>query len=421
MQNGVVVGNGVRNRGTVQNGVVVGNGMRNGGTVQNVAVMQNGMAMENGAVMENGMAMENGAVVENGMAKGAAGKSAIDLHGILLVDKPRRLLGAGVDGQTLRIASHMRLPISHNPTSHDVVQQVRHWSCQRRIGHTGTLDPMASGLLVLCLGIATRLVEYYQGHDKTYEARVALGSATDTYDAMGQVVARASVPHLTEGRLHEALAAFQGEILQRPPIYSAVKQAGESLHRKARRGEAVRVEPRPVTVHAIELLAFRPPNQISLQIRCSAGTYIRSIAHELGHALGTVAHLCFLRRLEVGPFSVANAFTLADIEEAASTEGLSALLLVVGSGLGMPRLTLSEDERVRLGQGQWVYRYGYVPSCIPSTDAVTYRATDMAAAYDQQGRFLGVVRALSADGKGTVWKAEKWLAHQLISHDNLQP
>lgn len=368
------------------------------------------------------------------MAKGAAGKSAIDLHGILLVDKPRQLLGPGADGQ----------PSVRLPTSHDVVQQVRHWSCQRRIGHTGTLDPMASGLLVLCLGIATRLVEYYQGHDKTYEARVALGSATDTYDALGQVVARASVPHLTEARLHEALAAFQGEFLQKPPIYSAVKQAGESLHRKARRGEAVRVEPRPVTVHAIELLAFRPPNQISLQIRCSAGTYIRSIAHELGHALGTVAHLCFLRRLEVGPFSVANAFTLADIEEAASTEGLSALLLVAGSGLGMPRLTLNEDERVRLGQGQWVYRYGYipsyvpgdVPSCVPSTDAVTYRdadmadanmaaadmaAADMAAAYDQQGRFLGVVRALTADGKGTVWKAEKWLAQQLISHDNLQP
>lgn len=344
------------------------------------------------------------------MAKGAAGKSAIDLHGILLVDKPRQPLGPAADGRT-----SVRLP-----TSHDIVQQVRHWSCQRRIGHTGTLDPMASGLLVLCLGIATRLVEYYQGHDKTYEARVALGSATDTYDAIGQVVARASVPHLTEARLHEALAAFQGEILQKPPIYSAVKQAGESLYRKARRGESVRVEPRPVTVHAIELLAFTPPDQISLLIRCSAGTYIRSLAHELGHALGTVAHLCFLRRLEVGPFSVVNASTLADIEAAASTEGLSSLLLDLGSGLGMPRLTLNEEERVRLGQGQWVYRQSCVPGSIPSCVPSTGKDADMAAAYDQQGRFLGVVRALTAGGKGTVWKAEKWLAQQLISHDNLQ-
>lgn len=358
--------------------------------------------MENGGTVRNVGAVENGVAV----AKGAAGKSAIDLHGILLVDKPRLPLGAGADGQP-----SVRLPTSHAPTSHDIVQQVRHWSCQRRIGHTGTLDPMASGLLVLCLGVATRLVEYYQGHDKTYEARVALGCATDTYDALGQVVARAAVPHLTEARLHDALAAFQGEFLQKPPIYSAVKQAGESLYRKARRGESVTVEPRPVTVHAIELLAFTPPDQISLQIRCSAGTYIRSLAHELGHALGTVAHLCFLRRLEVGPFSVVNASTLAAIEAAASTERLSALLLGPGSGLGMPRLTLNDDERVRLGQGQWVYRQG----SIPSTDM----AADMAAAYDLQGRFLGVVRALTADGKGTVWKAEKWLAQQLISHDNL--
>ena len=355
--------------------------MQNVGTVENVGTMENGVAV----------------------SKDAAGKTAIDLHGILLVDKPRLPLGAGADGQP-----SVRLPTSHAPTSHDIVQQVRHWSCQRRIGHTGTLDPMASGLLVLCLGVATRLVEYYQGHDKTYEAGVALGCATDTYDALGQVVARASVPHLTEARLHEALSAFQGEILQKPPIYSAVKQAGESLYRKARRGESVTVQPRPVTVHAIELLAFTPPDQISLQIRCSSGTYIRSLAHELGHALGTVAHLCFLRRLEVGPFSVVNAYTLAAIEAAASTEGLSALLLVAGSGLGMPRLTLNDDERVRLGQGQWIYRQGYVSS------------TDIAAAYDLQGRFLGVVRAHTTDGKGTVWKAEKWLAQQLISHDNLQ-
>lgn len=355
--------------------------------------------------MENVGTVKNGGTVQNrvAVAKGAAGKSAIDLHGILLVDKPSQPLGAGADGQPATLSSVHRLP-----TSHDIVLQVRHWSCQRRIGHTGTLDPMASGLLVLCLGVATRLVEYYQGHDKTYEARVALGCATDTYDALGQVVARAAVPHLTEARLHEALSAFQGEILQKPPIYSAVKQSGESLYRKARRGESVTVEPRPVTVHAIELLAFTPPDQISLQIRCSSGTYIRSLAHELGHALGTVAHLCFLRRLEVGPFSVVNASTLAAIEAAASTEGLSALLLVTGSGLGMPRLTLNDDERVRLGQGQWIYRQGYVSS------------TDIAAAYDLQGRFLGVVRAHTTEGKGTVWKAEKWLAQQLISHDNLQ-
>lgn len=345
-------------------------------------------------------------VAATGIAKRAAGTSASDLHGILLVDKPSQPLGPAADGR----------PSVRLPTSHDIVQQVRRWSCQRRIGHTGTLDPMASGLLVLCLGIATRLVEYYQGHDKTYEARVALGSATDTYDAIGQVVARASVPHVTEARLQEALATFHGVLLQKPPIYSAVKQAGESLYRKARRGEPVSVEPRPVTVHAIDLLAFTPPDQISLQIRCSAGTYIRSIAHELGHALGTVAHLCGLRRLEIGPFSVGNAYTLPAIEAAANTERMSALLLGPGTGLAMPRLTVNEEERVRLGYGQWIYR----PGCVPSTDmADAMDDPAMAAAYDQEGRFLGVVRVRTTEGKGSIWKAEKWLAQQLISHDHL--
>ena len=312
-----------------------------------------------------------------------------DLHGILLVDKPGRP-GSPVAAEL--------------PTSHDIVQRVRRWSQQRRIGHTGTLDPMASGLLVLCLGVATRLVEYYQGHDKTYEARVTLGRATDTYDAVGRTVEQSSIPPLTEVDVEDALAAFRGQIAQKPPIYSALKQGGESLHRKARRGEAVDVAPRSVTFHEIKLLALAPPDEILLRIRCSAGAYVRSLAHALGQALGTVAHLSYLRRLGAGPFSVADASALPTIEEAAGAGRLVDLLVAPDAGLGMPRLTVSEEERVRLGHGQKVYQSRAFPA-------------PLAAAYDRRGRFLGIARALAADGSGdgTLWKAEKWLAQHLGS------
>ena len=328
------------------------------------------------------------------MAKDAASRSTTDLHGILLVDKPGRRLGPDADDP-----SPAKLP-----TSHDIVQSVRRWSRQRRIGHTGTLDPMASGLLVLCLGVATRLAEYYQGHDKTYEARVTLGSATDTYDAVGRIVEQTSIPHLTGAAVEDALAAFRGRIEQKPPIYSALKQGGESLHRKARRGEAVDVASRPVTFHEIRLLSFAAPDQISLWLRCSAGAYVRSLAHALGPALGTTAHLSYLRRLEAGPFSVADASALPTIEGAAGGGGLAGLLVAPDAGLGMPCLAVGEEEQARLGQGQKIYRTHPLP---PS---------ELAAAYDLRGRFLGIARALAdgADGGGTLWKAEKWLAQQLI-------
>lgn len=335
-----------------------------------------------------------------------------DLHGILLVDKPGRPRSpAGVDE-----------PVSAElPTSHDIVQRVRRCSRQKRIGHTGTLDPMASGLLVLCLGVATRLAEYYQGHDKTYEARVTLGSATDTYDAVGRTVARASVPPLTAADVEEALVTFRGQISQEPPVYSALKQGGESLHRKARRGESVKVAPREVTFYEIKLLSFASPAQISLRIRCSAGAYVRSLAHALGQALGTVGHLSYLRRLEAGPFSVANALLLPAIEKAAADGGLADLLLAPDVGLGMPRLTVSEEDKVRLGHGQKIAHSPALPAHDPplpdpcSTDG--WQRAGLAAAYDCRGRFLGIARARAADGgrDGTVWKAEKWLAQHLGS------
>ncbi|MEZ4555277.1 MAG: tRNA pseudouridine(55) synthase TruB [Caldilineaceae bacterium] len=210
------------------------------------------------------------------------GRHQSDINGILVVDKPGRT-GAVVDPRAL-------------PTSHDVVQRVRRATGQRRIGHTGTLDPMADGVLVLCLGQATRLVEYYQGHDKVYRAGITLGTATDTLDALGQVTDEQPVPALDRAAVEAALARFRGAIDQVPPLFSALKRDGESLHRKARRGESVTLEARPVVIHELTLVDWMPPARLEIRLRCSAGTYVRSLARDLGTALGTVAHLDALRR-----------------------------------------------------------------------------------------------------------------------------
>ena len=344
------------------------------------------------------------------------------LHGLLLVDKP------GL--QQVTVSADSDPPSSsrkeqHSPagtvtadgtalprlyTSHDIVQLVRRWSGQRRIGHTGTLDPMASGLMILCLGQATRLVEYYQGHDKTYLAEITLGQATDTYDAVGQVCATAAVPTLTREAIEQALQQFHGTILQRPPIYSALKQGGESLHRKARRGEAVTVEPRPVTIYQITLLDFQAPAQVALRVHCSAGTYIRSLAHDLGQALGTYAHLSKLRRTEVGAFRLENAWSLAAIEAAAAKDELEALLVPGGTALGLPEVQLSDEWVTRLGHGQKVL----LPAAICQSLFPENGNSLLAKVIDPAGAFLGIIRCLhwpNGPEESSLWKAEKWLAN----------
>lgn len=308
-------------------------------------------------------------------------KADPDLNGLLVVDKP------GLDETP---------PAARLLTSHDVVQRVRRWSGQRRIGHTGTLDPFASGVLVLCLGQATRLVEYYQGHAKHYDAQVRLGIATDTYDATGAVTAAETPPQLDAATLEAALATLRGEQMQTPPAYSALKQDGEALYAKARRGEAVIVTPRPVTVYALTLTAWLPPDTLRLHVHCSAGTYVRSLAYDLGRGLGTQAHLARLRRTAAGGFEVSVAHSLEAVEQAAAAGHFSDLLLPVGTGLDLPTLTVDATAALRLGQGQMVEL------------AQTHLAGPVLA-QDNAGRCLGIVRAVGVERDG-LWKADKWLA-----------
>jgi len=281
------------------------------------------------------------------------------------------------------------------PTSHDLVNVVRRGTGERRVGHAGTLDPLATGLLVICLGPATRLSEYLTRKDKRYRARVRLGQTTTTYDADGQVVAESS--HWPEhSALEAALAGFRGPQLQRPPPYSAIKRGGQKAYELARRGEAVELEPRSVTIHSLELVGWQPP-ECELEVSCSAGTYIRSLAHDLGQVLGCGAHLLGLRRTASGAFQVGEAVPLSELKMAFA-EGAAAwkrYLLPADSALAdwpAVNLLLEEVEHVRHGRA------------VPLGEAPA--AGGWARAYSPTGEFMAVLRA---DTTAHVWRPHKVL------------
>jgi tRNA pseudouridine55 synthase len=255
------------------------------------------------------------------------------LDGILLLDKP-----AGM-------------------SSNQALQRVRHLFRAEKAGHTGSLDPLATGLLPVCFGEATKIAGYLLGSDKAYEVEAKLGATTDTDDADGALLRERAVPPLERPRVEGELAKFIGRIRQRPPIYSALKQGGEPLYAKARRGEAIDVPEREVEVRAIELLALEA-DRLRLRVECGTGTYIRSIVRDLGEALGCGAHVTALRRLWVAPFRAPAMHSLDElfrIGEGPGEAALEALLLSTAEGLaGWPELTLDDEQARRLAQGQCV-------------------------------------------------------------------
>jgi tRNA pseudouridine55 synthase len=237
-----------------------------------------------------------------------------------------------------RISERCALLVVDKPTgmtSHDVVRKARWLLHESRIGHAGTLDPAASGILVLLIGKATRLAEFLTGHDKEYEATLRLGIETATYDADGMVTAEREVS-ISRERFEAALTAFRGEIEQRPPAYSAVRVEGKRAHRLARKGIPMELAARRVVIHQLDVTDFAPP-LVALRVKCSAGTYIRSLAHDLGRALGCGAHVASLRRIRSGALGLEHAHTLADLELAlprdAPREVADSLLLPIGIGV----------------------------------------------------------------------------------------
>lgn len=192
------------------------------------------------------------------------------------------------------------------PTSHDIVDEARRALGIKRIGHTGTLDPAADGLLVLLLGPATRLAEYVKGYEKTYLAKIRLGITTDTDDATGDVIVSKRVPELSVEDIKKTLARFTGKISQKVPAYSAVKVGGERLYRRARRGAEVNAPTREIEIYSLSLVGFETPS-ISVEVKCSAGTYVRALARDIGKALGCGAHVTTLTRTKVGPYDLIGA------------------------------------------------------------------------------------------------------------------
>lgn len=199
-------------------------------------------------------------------------------------------------------------------TSHDVVAVVRAVTGLKKVGHTGTLDPFATGVLPLALGSATRLIQYLDEDQKVYDAHVFLGRATDTGDPTGTTVEEREVPPLTRAEVERVLAGFLGQRMQTPPRYSAVKVAGKPLYAYARAGKEVHVDARPIRVDAMDLVSFESP-RLRVLIRCSRGTYARVLAEEIGAALGTVGHLEELRRTGSGPFTIDHAVSFSRISE----------------------------------------------------------------------------------------------------------
>ena len=238
------------------------------------------------------------------------------------------------------------------PTSFDVVRFVRNRSGVQKVGHAGTLDPSASGVLLVCLGQAVRVTEYLMRLPKVYRARICLGIETDTYDAEGTPASTGDISDVTEARLRPALAAFVGTIDQVPPPYSAVKVGGERAYRLARRGETALLRPRRATVYRLDLLGFEPPFA-EIEVECGRGTYIRSLAHDLGQRLGCGAHLSALVRTRIGPFNIEDARTMARLEAAFTDGSWQDILLPIDLALmDLPALTLGiEDEKdIRHGQ-----------------------------------------------------------------------
>jgi len=287
-----------------------------------------------------------------------------DLGGVLCVDKP--------------------LGIS----SHDVVNRIRRVASLRRVGHAGTLDPLATGVLLLCLGRSTRLIEYLVGHNKVYETTVRLGQTTTTYDAEGEIVAERPFSHLSLNQIQDALEPFRGEIQQQPPLYSAIKQGGQPLYKLARQGKTDVARPfRPVTIHELTLLKWDPP-YLSLRVECSSGTYIRSLGHDLGEALGCGGHLTALRRLAIGDFTVETAVPL----DLLSPENIANYLLPPDTAVRhLPRVDLPETAAADILQGKPV----------PQANA-RGAAPAAARAYGPDKQFLGIITA--SEGQ---WLARK--------------
>lgn len=267
-------------------------------------------------------------------------------------------------------------------TSHDVVAKVRGLLGGAKVGHAGTLDPAATGVLPVLIGRATRVAEYVVDWDKEYRAVLRLGESTDTEDATGRVIARSDAVAVTETAVREVVAGFRGPQRQVPPMYSAVKVGGRPLYKAARAGKTIERPERTIVVHALDVLAV-DGRDVTLRVVCSKGTYVRTLCADIGRALGVGGHLLALERLRVGPWSIAQAATMRQIIADAEGGTIRERLLTIGQALARLPSIVVTDEQVRIVlHGGAIVQTGPWPSSVGHSIAIRLE--------DKGGRLLGI-------------------------------
>ena len=295
-------------------------------------------------------------------------------------------------GKELVISGILNVDKPQGWTSHDVVAKVRHLSGQKRVGHAGTLDPLATGVLLICLGQATRVSEYLMRGRKVYRAAVHLGLSTETYDAGGRVTVTAPEVNVTVSQLEEALSIFVGRIEQTPPMYSALKHQGTPLYKLARQGKTIERKPRPVEIYEIRLLDWASP-VLTIEVTCSPGTYLRSLAHDLGQRIGCGAHLASLTRLASGHFTLDEAIGLDALNEAFAIGRWAELIHPLDEALlDFEAITFGGQTERQIRSGQQVE--GPKPSS----------SSSLCRAYSTEGKLIAL---LQYDAQTGLWQPKK--------------
>ena len=284
-------------------------------------------------------------------------------------------------------------------TSHDVVSKVRKLLNQKRVGHAGTLDPAASGVLPICVGQGTRVAEYLSESGKAYQAEITFGVVTDTYDSEGTIIRTTDPTELTQDQIEAELAHFLGLQMQMPPRYSAIKIQGQPAYKRLRAGEAIELDPRPIEIFQLQILTCLPPC-LTLAIECSKGTYIRSLAYDLGERLGCGGYLSSLLRTRSGPFSLTDSISLEQLAEAVTQETVTSHLFSPDCALQQyPALRLDDTTAQRV-------LHGNAFSTSHQDKLVT---TELARVYDVAGRFLAIAVWDTEQG---LWQPKKVLVER---------
>jgi tRNA pseudouridine55 synthase len=276
-------------------------------------------------------------------------------------------------------------------TSQDIVSFVKHLCQQSHVGHAGTLDPIATGVLPICLGQATRMSSFIMETHKTYIAEITLGISTNTYDREGTVIQQKDPSYVTKAQVNELLPTFTGKIMQKPPSFSALKHQGKRLYELARAGIEVETDAREVTVYRMEILEWHIPYLI-IEVECSKGTYIRSIAHDIGQSLGCGAHISALIRTKYGPFNISDSITLPQLEDAFNHEYWQELLypmdIVINDWVAV---IVTPEQECDILNGRTL------PCSVDNTET-------RCRAYSSDGRFLAILRSLPDKA---IWQPEK--------------